>query len=162
MAWSKNGTPDTLSSAGDTMTISDLTATTFNQFLVHKIDDLTGGSKLDMTFNNNANSVYANRREYNGGADSTNISQTNIRMDVGADFDNFLVLYVCSVSGEEKLLIGHECTGNTAGAGNATERAQHVLKFVPSPDADITRIDFNNDDIGDFATSSNLSALGTD
>ena len=35
-------------------------------------------------------------------------------------------------------------------------------KFVPSPDANITRIDINNPNGGSFDTNSNLSALGSD
>ena len=47
MAWVKNGTPKTLTSDGDTLTISDLTALIFNQFMAHLIDN---GSAIDVDF----------------------------------------------------------------------------------------------------------------
>ena len=47
-------------------------------------------------------------------------------------------------------------------ASNAPRRGEIVSKFVPSPDSDITRIDFHNGGSGSYNTDSNLSALGTD
>ena len=79
-----------------------------------------------------------------------------------AEWDRFTVMYAFSVSSEEKLMIIHTIASNTAGAGNAPARNQQVAKFVPSPDASITRVDVTNGGSGDFDTSSNLSALGTE
>ena len=160
MAWAKNGTPNTLGSAGDDCDITDLTAYKFNQFLFHKI--ATGDADPDMTFNNNTNTVYAYRQSQDGATDGTGTSQSNVSPRVTADDDEFFVHYVISISGEEKLGIGFNCARNTAGAGTAPRRMEFVYKFVPSPDADITRIDMNNDLTGSYDTGTNLSALGTD
>jgi hypothetical protein len=163
MAWAKNGTPDTLTTSGDTLTISDLTAKKFNQFLTHIA--ASGNMAPDLTFNNNSNTVYASRKSTNGGGTSTQTSKAfhefNTSLGVWSSSE-FYVNNTCSISGEEKLSIIFLATGGTAGAGNAPERVEFVGKFVPSPDADITRIDNNNVESGSFDTDSNVSALGTD
>ena len=160
MAWQKNGTPDTLGSSGDVMTISDLTSLKFNQFLSHHI--FVTAITNDWTFNNNQNSVYARRGSLNGGTESATGNLTNIKLDLLFASDILTIQYAFSTSGEEKLGIWFQCFGNTAGAGTAPGRTEAVYKFVPSPDADITRIDVTNIESGSYDTDSNLSALGTD
>jgi len=160
--WQVNGTPDTLSSSGSVMAITDLTAKKFNQFLIHTF--ATGGV-IDFrgTFNNNTNSVYATRRSDNGASDSTLVSRAFLDLWFNSqNSDFFHILYVVSISGEEKLLIGNFIERGLAGAGNAPNRNVFVSKFVPSPDADITRMDINETLAGSYDTDSNLSALGTD
>ena len=163
MAWAKNGTPDTLGSSADVITISDLTAYKFNVFLQHS-PYITGGINPQITFNNNTNSVYAGRVSYNGGTDGTYTSRANQILDgSGTADDKFMVNYTASVSGEEKLSIINYMNGGTAGAGNAPNRTENFWKFVPSPDADITRIDSSVAGYaGDYLTNSNLSAIGSD
>lgn len=158
MVWQKNGTPDTLTVAGDVATISDLTAAKSNLFLWHKIT--SGEGSNDMTFNNNTNSVYAFRQSVNGAADGTFVSQADITMGISDTNEDFIIQYFSSVSGEEKLGIGFQCNRRVVGAGNAPFRAEYISKFVPSPDADITRIDMDNlTGAGDYGIDSNLSAL---
>lgn len=161
MAWQKNGTPDTLSGTADEMTISDLTAKKFNVFLSHRIT--SGATDNHWEFNNNANTVYAIRSSINGGADGTLASQTHYSLDGGPNSsDSFTLLYTCVIVGEEKLSISFVIFASAVGAATAPDRQEAVLKFVPSPDADITRVDVVNTGAGDFAADSNLSALGTD
>jgi hypothetical protein len=82
MAWSKNGTPDTLGSAGDVMTISDMSAKKFNVILDHEL--ATGNiDNAKWTFNNNTSSVYAYRHSKNGAADGTSTSQASILYNIG-------------------------------------------------------------------------------
>jgi hypothetical protein len=47
-----------------------------------------------------------------------------------------------------KINIMDTCRFYTAGAGTAPNRCRICFKFVPSPDADITRIDINNTQSG--------------
>lgn len=160
MAWAINGTPSTLGSAVDVITISDLVAKKFNQFLFH--DVTSGDTDILLTFNNNSNTVYARRSSLNGNADVTAVSQTSINHALNFADDKFKIDFVCSISGEEKLGISHKVTRSAAGAGTAPSRGEVFYKFVPSPDADITRIDYDNAQTGSYGTDSNLSALGTD
>ena len=142
------------------MTISDLTPYKFNFFLVYKIS--SGIAQLNTTFNNNTNSVYATRFSENGASDSTETSNADMYcLTTNGNYENFGTLYVCSISGEEKLIISNTITAQT-GASNAPARLDIVSKFVPSPDADITRIDMSNAGSGDYAADSNLSAIGSD
>ena len=160
MAWIKNGTPDTLGSAGDLMTISDMSASKFNMFMIHEIG--SGTIETTAILNNDTGTNYAYRYSIDGAADGTGVSQTKYSGNAGASPDRFHIIYTLSISGEEKLGIIMLNESNTAGAGTAPRRMELVSKYVPSPDADITRIDDTNTGAGDFAISSNLSALGTD
>ena len=160
MAWGKNGTPLTLGSELDDMDITDLTAKKFNQFLIHKLG--VSSENEHITFNNNDNSVYADRYSYNG-TEVTNVTQAYLNTNFSNQpWDIFMVLFVISITGEEKLCIGFKVYSDTAGAGNAPNRMEFTGKFVPSPDANITRIDTHNSSTGGYATGSNISALGTD
>lgn len=161
MAWAKNGST-TLSSAGDDITVSSLSSSKLNFTLAHQI--ASGNlDNIDVNLNSDSGSVYADRESTNGGADSTQVSQTGWRMSHGnASWDYFNINYIVSVSGEEKLLIGFFMSTNGSGAGVAPNRNEHVAKYVPSPDANITSINYNNAGTGDYAIGSNLSALGSD
>jgi len=163
MAWAINGTPTTLGSAGDDLDITDLTARKFNQFLLHAIKD-SGNIVSRNTFNNNTNSVYTNRRATNGNITQAATGQANLAYDtnLGTSNDIFMVQYVCSISDEDKIMIAFFSNTGTPGDANAPERVEYAAKFVPSPDATITRLDFNNTSAGNYGISSNVSALGTD
>lgn len=163
MAWAKNGTPDTLTSAGDTMTISDLTASEFNVLLIHKIGAGTNANML-LRGNNDSGNNYAQRYSTDGAADGTNGSNSTgfLQFNYNNNVDTFGIAYVCSISGEEKLGMSWGTDQNSAGAGNAPSRREDVGKYVPSPDADITRFDVHNTNAGDYASGSNLTALNGD
>ena len=159
MTWSKSGTT-TLGSAGDDLDITSMTASNFSQILGHHIN--SGNKAVDITFNNNANSVYARRKSFNGGSDSSVSSQTKFDINLNNSASEFFVSYVNDIASEEKLMMLWNVDTNTAGAGNAPTRHEWVGRFVPSPSARITRIDTNNTGSGDYDTSSNISVLGSE
>ena len=159
MAWQKNGTPNTISSPADVMTISDMSALKFNQFLIHSLN--SGEIGQDITFNNDTNPFYSNRRSNNGSVDSTNVNETNMSRNGNYTADEFQLVNTVSITGEAKLVIRHFVTNLTLGPGTAPTRVEAYSKFIPSPDAEITRIDVTNPVAGDYITDSNLSALGT-
>lgn len=163
MAWAKNGTPETLSADSHTVTISDLTAKKFNFFMAHFIAN-TDSLNPRAYFNNDQTSVYATRYNANGGTDSTATSGGSMfGYPTGGAYDGFRIFYVCSISGEEKLVMSFLCGEVGTGAANAPERYELVHKYVPSPDADITQIECDgNSGSQEFGTDTNLSALGTD
>jgi len=130
MAWAKNGTPDTLSGTADAMTISDLTAKKFNVFLFHTLQ--SGANSQHTRYNNNSNSVYAERRSNNGAADSTDTSITEARLSpTNGALDVFGIIYNSSISGEEKLGISFEIDQGASGATTAPNRKEEVHKFAP-------------------------------
>ena len=160
MAWNKNGTPSTLTGTADVMTISDLTAKKFNIILTNII--ASGQVNATLKLNNDTGTKYSWRYQDDGTADGTGVSQTTLESDYGFNtYESFKVSYICSISGEEKLCISWEISDDTAGAGTAPYRREWVAKYVPSPDANITRIDWNNAGTGDMAIGSNVSALGS-
>ena len=161
MAWARNGTPNTLSGTADDCDITDLTANKFNQMLFHAI--ASGQVNSTCTLNNDGTSVYAFRYSDDGGTDGTGTSQLGLDSDYSYNnTSSFKVGYLISISGEEKLYISFEINAATAGASNPPNRREWVSKYVPSPDADVTRIDWNNSGTGDYAVGTNLSAIGTD
>ena len=157
MAWNKLGTT-TLCSAGDTITVSCITSNVFIHILTHA---LGSGADKKLKFNNNGSSVYARRYSNDGAGDGTTVSTTNIAHTTLLT-DEFLIGYVVNKSGEEKLLMTFTVASNSSGAGNAPARLELVGKFVPSPDADITRVDDINTHTGDLDADTNLSVIGSD
>ena len=161
MAWGKAGS-DTLTSAGDTITISSMTASKFNQTLVHNYADATGiNPRIRVgTTTIDTGSNYASRYSANGGSDSTEVSQTRIHLST-RDKDEFEVIYSCNISGEEKLFMGSTCNQETAGAGTAPDRTESVGKWVTTS-GQYDTIQALNEDSGDYPIGSNISALGSD
>ena len=158
MAWGKAGST-TLSSAGDTLTVSGMTANKSYQYLFHAPQNGTYNTIIN--FDNDSGTKYAERQSANGGADGTNVSQADFNTGDGTDSDGFHVGYICDISGEETLILDWWNRANTAGAGNAPYRGENVGKFTGT--TQFTRIDFDNSSGGSgFATDSNLSVIGSD
>jgi hypothetical protein len=163
MVWQKLGS-DTLTSAGDKITVSGFTAKKFNQVLTNKFPDgaSTANIQLGSTSIDTGNN-YAYRWSESGTADQTTVNTDKITHDVfyNSTKDTFLVAYINNISSEEKLCISFSCGEATAGAGTAPYRSELVGKWVNTDDQyDI--IEANNDGAGDFDVNSNLTDLGTD
>lgn len=163
MTWQKNGTPDTLGSAGDTMTISDLTKLQFNQILEHDLTD--GGGNVQPVLRVGDGSVdsganYANVRSENGGALATNTNDNQLYTDNQfTNQDGFIVSFICAISGEELLAITFRNARSTAGAGSSPFRVESAGKWVTTTQIDnVSSVNINS---GSFDTDSNLSVLGT-
>jgi hypothetical protein len=93
-------------------------------------------------FNGDSGTNYAHRRSHNGGADTTGTSDgTGIRIDgTGGQTAKFHNLFIINNASNEKLVIAHSITGNTAGAGNAPSRTESVGKWANTSNQ-ITRVD---------------------
>ena len=160
MAWAKNGTPSTLTGTADTLTISDLTAKTFNVFLCHTLPSGTVNNAFRIgngTVDSGSN--YAFRYNDLGAGDYAATSQTEMVIAQDASSDTrFIVFYMVNIAAQEKLGINFSVNSNTAGAGNAPFRTERVWKWAN------TSVQFNiaqtyNTNAGDFNTGSNLSAI---
>tara|TARA_R110002126_G_scaffold40166_1_gene118137 strand:- start:531 stop:1010 length:480 start_codon:yes stop_codon:yes gene_type:complete len=159
MAWNVNGTPNTLGTAGTELDITDLTAKKFNVFLNH-ITTSTAHN-IQLTYENNSNSVYSTRTNSIGGSDTTTVNTTNVDSWSFGTGDEFMVHYNCSISGEEKLTMTHQVVATVTGSGTSPARTETIHKFVPSPDTNIERIDLHSTS-GNYLSTSNLTAFGTD
>ena len=159
MAWIKNGTPNTLTSTSSSLDITDLTANQFGVQLVHAFH--TGSLFHYGRFDGNSGSNYAVRSSALGAADTTSTSQSNYWIgDSTSANDEFSISYIVNISGEEKLVISHAMGRNTAGAGNAPRRREHVAKFTVTT-GQVT--EYNSvPSTSTFATDSNISAIGSD
>ena len=161
MAWAKNGSTD-LSSAGDNITLSNLTASKTNMFLCH---GYASGSNpvMAIQYNSDTGSNYARRGSTNGSADGTATSGTYAHLsggglDTGA---GFVVGYILNVSSEEKLSMNFFTNGATIGAATVPDRGEYTGKWANTSDS-ITTINITNANTGDFGTNSNLSVLGSE
>ena len=164
MAWARNGTPDTLSGTSDTITISDLNARKFNQFLCHHLQ--TGGypqTHLRLGYGSvDSGSNYSARYSYNGGTDATATSSTDIRLLNAVDTnEGFNVGYYINIASEEKLLMSFGIHANTSGAGTAPAREEDVGKWVNTSNQS-DNIQIVNLNTGDYTTGSNLTVLTGD
>ena len=157
MAWAKNGTPSTLTGTGSNVTISDLTAKTFNQILSHDIQASTYSAECHL---NGATSGYAFRYSGNGGADATGTSATKFMGNYSAGAGGYFFNgYIINISSQEKLGIWHTCEVPTTGAGYAPNRLEWVSKWV-NTSVQFTSIDFTKEvGTGDLQIGSNISAI---
>lgn len=162
LAWAKNGTPDTLTSSGDTLSVSDLIANQFLHFLSHKLT-VGGAINAQMEFDSDTSTNYARRFSTNGGSDSTGTSESNaLTGTASAAEDMFSVGYIINISGEEKLQICFAVSNNGSGAGSAPDRREIVNKWDTTAGQIDSSIEEKNGSAGSYDTDSNLSILGTD
>jgi hypothetical protein len=161
MAWAKLGT-ETNTGTSDPIILTLTTANTFNVILQHHFISGSVNSGLragSTTIDTGSN--YASRESFNGGADSTRVSQSGIFFNL-ADPDEFDITYMINISGEEKLLINFGVGNNASGSANAPARNEVVGKWTnTSNQFDIIE---TNDlgGAGSYLVDSNISALGSD
>ena len=160
MAWARNGTPNTLESAGDTITISDLTAKKFNQIISHMI--ASGSLTTNLNIENDSSGNHAYRISLGGGADATATNSNQVQITGASVGDDFVIGYMSNIDGEEKLAIVFTVETNTAGASTSPYRTENAIKYAVTS-GQITRIDFENSHgSGNYDIGSNLTAIGTD
>ena len=162
MAWSKNGTPNTLSSSNTTVNISDLTASEFNVRLFHGFG--TGGDVYSLTrLNGDSGNNYAWRRSINGGADSDYGSQPNMAHDPQNTngLGEFGISYWINKSSEEKLMVSFWASSGASGAGTSPSRAEAVGKWA-NTSTQATQISVLTTFGGSYDTNSNETALNGD
>ena len=147
--------------SGDTLSISGFTATKFNQFMSHVIQD--GAVDTALRLAGVSATDYASRFSSAGGGDSTETNHTDIRMENTSGKDIFQVIYAVNIDSEEKLVIIHTVETGGAGASNDPDRTEIVGKMdTTTTSGQFTQVDVINTDSGDMAVDSNLSALGSD
>jgi hypothetical protein len=157
MAWGKLGST-TASGTTDEVSSGTITANKIINNIYHVVKSGTANTRF--RFNNDTGSNYASR-SFVLVTEATQINQTSIFTHADTSGNAFGVHYIVNISGEEKLMIKHEVSENSSGAGNAPGRHEGVAKWVNTSEQ-ITEVDLINTDSGDFLTDSNLTVLGTD
>lgn len=151
----------TLSGAGDTISVTSITARRYLRVIVSARD--TGGTIGFLArFNNDTSANYARRYSVNGAADTTETSQTSILVgSVAVAGPMTSDVFIDNFGTDEKTVLFHAGSASTAGAGNAPSRVEGSGKWVNTSDQ-ITRIDIVNNGSGDFAIGSEVVVLGHD
>lgn len=162
MAWAVNGTPNTISGgAVGNIDVNDLDARNFNQILYHVIGD-GGTANTEFRVSSDSGTNYASRESGNGGADGTHLNDTGLPQNQFGSNTEFVVTYMCNISGEEKLFLLWTVDQNTAGAANVPTRRELAGKHVTTS-GQITDVEYYDTGAGtSIANDSNLSVLGTD
>jgi len=127
MAWAKNGTPDTLTSTADTVQISDLSESKFNQIMYHGSFSGTGAVGHRLRFDGLSTSIYAVRFTEDGLADVAQTTQPQINLNPTAPSVSETMMeigYIISISGEEKLYIGWSSFSTSSASSSVPSRAE--------------------------------------
>lgn len=150
----------TLSSSNDTITVSSFSAR--KHLLVRIVLIATGGTiGAGMTFNGDTGGNYPYRISDNGGADATAGSSTDMRLSASAANNIFIQALINNISAQEKMVMVHTLSANTAGAGNVPGRRELVGKWA-NTSAQISTLAITNPGTGDFASGSEVVVLGHD
>jgi hypothetical protein len=161
MAWGKAGST-TLSSTGDDIDITSMTASKFNTALMHIFPSgSTGHRKRFGSGSIDTGSNYAERVSLNGASDVTYTSQDRNTGDGQSAGDRFQVEYGINIATEEKLFIYFDVNATVTGAGTAPKREEYVAKWVNTSNQYDQRRSYNALS-GSYNTDSNISALGSD
>jgi len=124
--------------------------------------DGTGEIDTNFQFNSDTGSNYSNRRVANGGTDATVINQSNIHLSatLGSGSKCFQNAFIVNNSANEKLVIAHNCTADTAGAGTAPIRDEVVGKWANTSNS-ITSVQINNVKAGSYDTGTIMKVWGS-
>jgi len=149
-----------LGSAGDNLSSGTITAKKYLWVQAHLKNSGSIGAHLN--FNNDTGSNYAHRRSYQGGSDGTQVSTNVPDMAANGQSQNvFINLFIVNNSANEKLVIMHSNGTSTAGAGTAPNRWEGVIKWA-NTSAQITEVDIDNSQSGDYDTGSIIKVWGSD
>ena len=162
MAWGKAG-PTTLSSTGDDIDITSMTASKFNTALMHIFvhSGTTGHRKRFGSGSIDTGSNYAERASFNGATDVTYINQDRNTGDNEIAGDRFQVEYGINIATQEKLFIYFDVIATTTGAGTAPNREEYTSKWANTSDQYDQRRSYNALS-GSYNTDSNVTAIGSD
>ena len=149
-----------LGSDGDNLSSGTITAKKY--LWVQYWLDISGSNQANITFNNDTGTNYAYRRSEDGGADATTTSVANIRQHNSASsVYRFGNLFIVNNASNEKLVTSDVLEVVTTGAATAPQRMEVVGKWDNTSNQ-ITEIDIDNPNAGDFLTGSKLRVWGAD
>ena len=150
----------TLGSAGDTIDSGTITAKKY--LWIQSFGIASGVIDQLLQFNSDTGNNYTYRYSDNGAADGTGTTtnKTLFGGPTGA-YNSFGNMFVINNSANEKLCIGNGVAQNTAGAGTAPTRREHVDKWTNTA-SQITSVQIINQGAGSFDTGSILKVWGSD
>ncbi len=147
-----------LTTAGDTITVDNLPNKRYYMILADLEESGVVNDKL--RFNGDSGSNYSYREQFNGGTDSSGVSQDSIYTS-DIEVRNFNVGYIANLSNKEKISIEHVVRQSTAGEANAPVRRETVGKWANTTES-INSITRFNAGAGDYTIGSEAVVLGYD
>ena len=160
--WEELASVDLSGGAADS--IGSGTFTSKKYLWVQCFTNATGGNNdHKTTVNSDTSSNYAKRTSTNGAADSTPTSQANWDLTGTHNVSTFINMFIINNASNEKLMITHTNTVDTAGAGTAPKRTETVGKWANTSNQ-INEITFTNAAArtGQYGTNSILKVWGAD
>jgi len=150
-----------LGSAGDLLDSGTFTAKKY--LWVQCYIKNSGAAQVSFTYNNDSASNYSYRFSNNGASDTTNVNFTRFVPinDVTTGHGQFVNMFIVNNSANEKLTIAHGVGTDVAGAGTAPQRRETVSKWA-NTSSQITRIQSDNTQAGDYDTGSIIKVYGSD
>lgn len=149
----------TLGVAGDTLTVSGLTA---KKYLRVKVSLIPSGAILArLTLNNDTGANYALRYDNDNGGTGTAGSQSNFGNIVNGVELCFATIDILNIATQEKIIALRSITNATNGAANIPHTVKLDGKWANTSNQ-VTRIDIVNAGAGDFAIGSELLVYGHD
>ena len=149
----------TLTSAGDTITVSGLPARKYLRLMIFTIS--TGGTNAGaLRFNNDSGTNYTQRYADNDSADGVTSSAASIFVDVGFESTPvWVIIDLVNMTNQEKICIASVTCIKASGSVTAPTRRNTVGKWA-NTSSQINRIDLINGGTGDFAIGSEVVVLG--
>lgn len=153
----------TLGSAGDTISVTGLTA---KKYLMVIFNAVASGGTLDtsLRFNNDSGANYAQKHSVDYGAAVDSVSASAFALETGSTLQNGSnenVMYIYNTTLGDKLVLWrntHQPTGLTAASVPRTLEGCGMWNSA----SQVTRIDWINAGTGDFAIGSELIVMGHD
>jgi len=149
----------TTSSAGDTLSSGTISAKKYlwvqATYKNNGAADINAGPR----FNSDSGNNYSSRYSLNGGADTARTSRNKCDTESGSQEHKFCNMFIINNASNEKLVITHVVTNNGSGSGNAPQRWESVSKWA-NTSSQITQIDFDQLDAGDYAAGAELRVWG--
>ena len=152
----------TLGSANATISVSSLADKRYLMFLINDFRP-TGATDGFLRIDGLSTSTYASRLSYNGGADSTVVSETGVAYNADTSLsDNFAVGYIANYATKEKLIQYNRCSTYTgSGATGAPNRTEVVGKQSGTTNP-VSGVSIYSGGANTYSTGSEVVVLGYD
>ena len=151
----------TLGSAGDALQSGTVDGKKYLWLIASYENNAAADINALPRFNADSGSNYATRYSINGASDTTRTSRTWCDIESGGQTERFANMFIANNASKEKLCICHQMDGGTAGSGNSPNRWNSVSKWTNTSNQ-ITSIEWDQRDGGDYASGAELVVLGYD
>ena len=151
----------TTSSAGDTLQSGTISAKKYLWIQATYKNDGASDINALPRFNADAGSNYTTRYSINGAGDTTRTSRTWVDIESGSQRQKFCNMFIINNASTEKLCIFHQMDYGSSGAASAPNRWEGVAKWTNTSNQ-ITSIEWDQRDSGDYAAGAELRVWGAD